>query len=40
MRVKGEKKGGQVLVHKEIYKNLEKEAQMQQKIEELESFTF
>ena len=40
LRVKGEKKRGQVLVQKEVYKYLAKESQLQQKIEELESCTF
>ena len=40
LRLKGEKKRGQVLVHKDIYKSLAKEAQLQHKIEELDSFTF
>ena len=40
MRVKGEKKRGQVLVQKEVDKSLAKEAQLQKKIEEMDSFTF
>ena len=40
LRVKGEKKRGQVLVQKEVDKSLAKEAQLQQKIEEIDSFTF
>ena len=40
LRVKGEKKRGQVLVQKDVDKSLAKEAQIQQKIEELDSFTF
>ena len=38
--VKGEKERGQVLVKKEVDKSLEKEDQLQQKIDEMESFTF
>ena len=40
LRFKGENKIGQVLVQKEVAKYLAKEAQLQQKIEELGSFTF
>ena len=40
LRVKVEKNRGQVLVQKDVDKYLEKEAQTQQKIEELDSFTF
>ena len=40
LKFKGEKKRGQVLVQKEVDKSLSKEAQLQQKIEEMESFTF
>ena len=40
LRVKVEKNRIQVLVQKEVYKSLAKEYQLQQKIEELESFTF
>ena len=40
LRVKGEKKRGQVLVQKEVEKSLAKEAQLQQKIEEMDSLTF
>ena len=36
MRVKGEKKRGQVLVQKEVDKSLAKESPLQQKIEDLE----
>ena len=39
MRVKGEKKRGRLLVQKEVDNSLAKEAQLQQKIEELDSFT-
>ena len=39
-RVKGEKKRGHVLVQKEVDKSLEKEAQIQQKIAQMDSFTF
>ena len=38
--LKGEKKRGQVLVKKEVYKSSAKEDQLQQKIKELDSFTF
>ena len=40
LRVKGEKKRGHMLVQKGVYKSLAKEAQIQQKIEDLDSFTF
>ena len=40
LRVKGEKKRGQVLAQKEVDKSLTKEDQLQQKIEEMDSFTF
>ena len=40
LRVKGEKERGQVLVKKEVDKSLEKEDQLQQKIDEMDSFTF
>ena len=40
LRVKGEKKRGQVLVQKEVDNSLAKEAQLQHKIEDMESFTF
>ena len=40
LRVKGEKKRGQVLVQKEVDKSLAKEAQLQHKIEEMDAFTF
>ena len=40
LRIKGEKKRGQVFVQKEVDKSLEKEARLQQKIEDMESFTF
>ena len=40
LRVKGEKKREQVLVQKEVDKFLAKEDHLQQKIEELDSFTF
>ena len=40
MRVKGEKNRGQVLVQTEVDKFLTNEAQLQQKIEEMDSFTF
>ena len=40
LRVKGEKNRGQVLVHKKVDKSLAKEAQIQHKIEEMDSFTF
>ena len=40
LKVKGERKRCQVLVQKEIDKYLAKEAQIQQKIEEMDSFTF
>ena len=40
LRVKAEKNRGQVLVQKEVDKYLEKEDHLQQKIEEMESFTF
>ena len=40
LRVKGEKKRGQVLVQKEVDKSLVKEAQLQHKIEKMDSFTF
>ena len=39
-RVKGEKNRGQVLAKNEVDKSLEKEAQLQQKIEDMDSFTF
>ena len=40
LRFKEEKKRGWVLVQKEVEKSLAKEAQIQQKIEELDSFKF
>ena len=40
LRFKGEKNRGQVLVQKDVDKYLEKEAQTQQKIEELDTFKF
>ena len=40
MRVKGKKKRGQVLVQNEVDRSLAKEAQLQQKIEEMDSLTF
>ena len=40
LRVKGEKKRGQVLAQKEVDKSLAKEAQLQQKIEDMDSFIF
>ena len=40
MRVKIGKNKGQVLVQKEVDKSLAKEAQIHQKIEEMDSFTF
>ena len=40
LRFKGENKRGQVLVQKEVGKYLKKEAQLQQKIEKMGSFTF
>ena len=40
MRFKGETKIGQVLVQKEVDNSLTKEAQLQQKIEEMDSFKF
>ena len=40
MRVKGEKKRVQVLVQKEADKYLAKKSHLQQKIEEMDSFTF
>ena len=39
-RVKGEKKRGQVLVQNEVDKSFSKEAQLQQKIEDMDSFIF
>ena len=36
LRVKGEKKRGQVLVQNEVDKSLAKKAQLQQKIEDME----
>ena len=38
--VKIENNRGQLLVQKEVYKSLAKEAQLQQKMEKLDSFTF
>ena len=38
--VKIENNRGQLLVQKEVYKSLAKEAQLQQKIEEMDSLTF
>ena len=40
LKVKREKKRVHVLVQREVYKSLAKEAQLQQKIEDLDSFTF
>ena len=40
LRVKGEKERGQFLVQKEVDKSLAKKSQLQQKIEEMDSFTF
>ena len=40
LRVKGDKKRGQVLVQKEVDKSLAKEAHLYKKIEEMDLFTF
>ena len=40
LRVKGENKRGQVSVQKVVDKSLKKKSQLQQKIEEMGSFTF